>query len=147
MMRTTGLLAFAGLAVVAMGCGSSSSNPLAGTWDTSAKTTAGATTTTTKIPADLESDGSLTLSVTVSSCTGSENISGYSWTSKGNTVTFSGTPTCTTSLTCDGVAIACTENGELKVGACTYALTEGNDTLTLSDCTNAKTDGTFTRGS
>jgi hypothetical protein len=98
------------------------------------------------ITANLEANGSLAFSVTVSSCTGSENISGYSWTSTPTTITFSGTPTCISSLSCDGVAVACTENGELKVGACTYALTEGSDTLTLSGCTDAKNNATYTRG-
>ena len=144
MMRMTVLLASAALAVVGMGCGGGgSSNPLIGTWVASVKGSGGVTTTTS---ADLESGGVLTLTVTSPSCTGSATISGLSWTSTATTLTFSGTPACTTSLSCDGVSIACTENGEAKAGVCTYALTGGNDTLTLSGCSAATVDGTYTRG-
>ncbi len=134
------LLASAALALAGIGC---SSNPLDGTWSTA--TTIGTLTVTETV--DVESGGSLsvTWSGTSATCSGAWTTSGYQWAATPTEVTISGTPSCSGAITCGAVSINCSgDTGGVKAGSCTYALTDGNDTLALTAC-SGPSDVTFTR--
>jgi hypothetical protein len=140
-VHTRGLLASAALAVVGMGC---SSNPLVGTW--AAASTAGTLTTTETV--DVSGNGSLSVKVSAmgTSCSGSWSTTGYMWAATSTSITVSGTPDCTGSIACGALSLSCTRGkGEaLGAGACTYTLSNGDDTLALTACTGIA-DVTFTR--
>ena len=51
---------------------------------------------------------------------------------------------CTGSITCGAVSLSCTGDQGLKAGSCTYALSNGNDTLALTACSGTS-DVTLTR--
>lgn len=123
------LLAPAALAILGLGC---SSDPLVGTW-TRSYVTFGITITEDYV---VSGDGTLGMHGTgAGSCTGAEDITGYTWAATASSVTFSGTPACTGGLTCGAVTFACdAQSAGLKAGSCTYAFSNENNTLTLSSC-------------
>ena len=130
MMNVRGL-ALAALAAAGMGCGGGSSNPLVGSW-TQASSAGGQTTQTTY---EVNGDGTVVVTTTGSgSCTGTETVTGLQWAATASEVTFSGTGTCSGGLTCGAITISCASNTTYS-GACTYALSNNDDTLTLSACT------------
>src|ERR1700761_1236928 len=127
------LVMSAALATSGIGCSSGSSSPLVGTWSTAA-TVAGFTVTETLVV-----NGDQTLSATTTanstSCSGSWTATGYAWAATASSVTFSGTPTCTGSITCGNVSVSCSGNDQaFKDGSCTYALSNNDDTLALTGC-------------
>jgi hypothetical protein len=131
MVRTTSFFAPLALVVLGMGC---SHNPLVGTW------TQPVMVATFSGTESFEVNGDGTLVVLVqgagSSCSGTWTYSGYSWASTASSVTWSGTPMCTGSLTCGNVTVACSSNtSQLQAGSCTYALSSDDNTLTLTGCT------------
>ena len=130
MMNVRGLV-LAVLAAVGMGCGSGSSNPLVGRW-TVASSAGGETTQTTD---ELNSDGTLVVTSTGSgACTGTETVTGLQWAATSSSVTFSGTGTCSGGITCGPFSINCASM-QSYAGSCTYALSNNDDTLTLTNCT------------
>jgi hypothetical protein len=138
-MADTRLLVPVVLAAVGVGC---SSNPLDGTW-TTANTVLTVTLTET---IEVNGDGTLTVSDTASSasCSGSWTTTGYAWAATASSITFSGTPTCTGSITCGPLSLSCAGNQGLTAGSCTYALSNANDTLALTACSGTS-DLTLTR--
>jgi hypothetical protein len=87
----------------------------------------------------------VSVAATGGSCSGSWDATGYSWAATANSITFSGTPTCTGSITCGALSLSCAGQSQaLKVGSCTYSLSNGNDTLALTACTGTS-DLTLTR--
>ena len=119
-------------------------NPLVGTWDGPATSTLG---TTYHAEVDIKGDGTLTYSlIGAGSCNGTLLYTGYSWTSDATTITFSGTPACSGSLTCGSVTVDCSKAQQSStLGACGYVLSNGSDTLTTSSCSTASLDTTWTR--
>jgi hypothetical protein len=111
-------------------------NPLDGTWLYTERE--GDQTFDARIT--FESDGSITESVEVSDCTGVDTVSGLSWTSTSTTLTVAGTESCTGELTCGTSTAGCstmTPMGPATDTTCNYALSNGDDTLTISDCAMA----------
>jgi len=107
-------------------------NPLYGTWRFTEPAVNGMT-----IGGEVtfESSGLLSETVQISDCTGTENVSGATWKSTPTTVTvMTGTEACSGSLTCDGVTTSCATESLDTISMCTYALSNGGDTLTLSGC-------------
>jgi hypothetical protein len=131
--------AAAALALASAGC---SSNPLDGTW--SVASTFGTFTATQTV--DISSGGSLTVTYTAtsSSCSGTLTNTGYQWAATASSITFSGTPVCTGSITCGALSLSCTEASSFKAGSCTYALSDDNDTLALTACSGTS-DTTYIR--
>ena len=147
MMLSWGFAASATIAVLAVGCGGSSSgssNPLVGKW-TTAKSVGTVTVTET---VNLNANGTLVVQVTAASatCSGTETTTGFAWAATAASITFSGTADCTGAITCGTVSVACSDSTGVKASACTYALSNNNDTLALTACTGID-DATFTRGS
>jgi hypothetical protein len=139
-----------GLAVAfGAGCGSSgpeAGNPLTGTWSAAVNTTAFAGT----VSLDFGADGSVTEILTATTilglaCSGSETTSGLTWSSSASTLTVGGAASCSGSYTCGKTTEACGTSTSLKAGTCAYALSNGNNTLTLSSCTNPSSDVLLTR--
>jgi hypothetical protein len=138
MMNVRGL-ALTILAAVGMGC-SGNSNPLVGRW-TTASSAFGETTQTTD---ELNSDGTVVVtSIGSGPCTGTETVTGLQWAATSSSVTFSGTGTCTGGITCGAITINCASQ-QSHSGSCTYALSNNDDTLTLSNCTGTS-NNTFIR--
>ena len=127
--------------LVLAGC---AGNPLVGAWDGPSTTALG---TTYHAEVDMKGDGTLTYSlIGTGSCNGTLLYTGYTWASDAVTLTFSGTPTCTGTLTCGALSIDCSKaNQTSTLGACTYILSNADDTLTTTSCTNASLDTTWTR--
>jgi hypothetical protein len=107
-------------------------DPLEGTW----RFTAGDGEMTIGGELIFESNGSLSEALQITQCTGMESFSGATWTSTASTVTvMTGTEACTGSLDCGGATTTCTPGmGAVVTSTCHYALSHGDDTLTLSDC-------------
>ena len=143
MMLSRGLIVSAAIAVGCSGS-SGSSNPIVGTW-TTADTVGTATFTET---VDLNADGTLVVTLTAASasCSGTETTTGYTWAATAASITISGTPACSGAITCGTLSDACSDSTSLKSAACTYTLSNNNDTLALTACTGID-DLTFTRGS
>lgn len=131
----------ASLLVVLAGC---AGNPLVGTWDGPSTSTLG---TTYHAEVEIKGDGTLTYSlIGTGSCNGTLLYTGYSWVSDATTLTFSGTPTCTGSLTCGALSIDCSKaNQSSTLGVCDYIVSNTNDALVTSNCTNGSLDTTWTR--
>jgi hypothetical protein len=134
MKRMTSLLAPLALAILGMGC---SHDPLVGTWSKSLMVL----TFTGSQSYEVNANGTIVVNTSVasSSCTGSWVTTGYTWAATANSITFSGTPTCTGQLTCGTVSVACSNNNQLQAGSCTYALSNNDDTLTLTNCSGTGT--------
>jgi hypothetical protein len=134
-------LALAALAAVGMGCSGGSSSPLVGNW-AEVSTTLGVTTTTTY---EVNGDGTLTVTAAGSgNCSGTETVTGLQWAATSTSITFSGAGTCSGSVTCGPITINCAGSQTSYSGSCTYALSNGNDTLALTGCTGT-TDKTLLR--
>ena len=137
MERTLWSLAAAALAVLGAGCGGGgidAGNPLVGSWET-AFSSAGITGTETY---QVNADGTLSYSLSASgTCSGSLTWSGYLWSSTATSVAFSGTPVCSGSATCGALTYSCSlaMSAAPTSGACDYALSNGDDTLALTNCT------------
>jgi hypothetical protein len=147
-----GAIALTALAACGAGCGgggaadgSGGGGPLEGTW--SVTTSGGGVTATTTIT--LNGDGTLTETVSSTGCTGMDSLSGYSWSSTSATVSVTGEPTCTGMLVCTvaGMTVSepCSGTGGGVTGTCNYTLSNGNDTLTLTNCGSGTSSVTFTR--
>jgi hypothetical protein len=137
------------LVVLGAGCGSGSfttGSPLSGTWQAAVNNVVFAGT----VVVTLADDGSFTEDLTATkvlgvSCSGTETTTGLTWSSTGTTLTVGGQAGCSGSYTCGSTTQACSTSMGLAAGTCTYALTNGNNTLTLSGCTTAAADITLTR--
>ncbi len=132
-----------GLVAVALAGTGCSSNPLDGTWST-AFTVLTFTGTET---IDVSSDGTLKVTVTSASasCSGTEVTTGYQWAATASSITFSGTPACTGSITCGALSLDCSKSGSsFTAGSCTYTLSDSNDTLALTACSGTS-DATYIR--
>jgi hypothetical protein len=140
-VHTRGLLATAALAVVGMGC---NSNPLVGKWATAS--TVGTFTATETV--DVSGNGTLSVNVSgmSASCSGSWSTTGYMWAATSSSITVSGTPVCTGSITCGALSLSCSggKGTGLSAGSCTYAFSNNDDTLALTACSGTS-DVTFTR--
>lgn len=118
-------------------CGGSGSPPLQGTW---VHTDLG--------PADVGAeelvfDANDTLSITFSyttfefmSCTGSDTLSGLTWSATSTTFTLAGTATCTGEMRCGSFGDQFCLGGkptslDAAAGTCEYEISNGNDTLTI----------------
>lgn len=127
--------------LVLVGCASS---PLVGTWDGPSTTTLG---TTSHAEVVLDGNGTLTYALVGSgSCNGTLLYSGYTWASDAVTLTFSGTPTCSGMVTCGALSFGCGQSTlSSALGACTYVLSNGNQTLTTTGCTNGNLNASWSR--
>jgi hypothetical protein len=111
-----------------------SANPLDGTWAYSLSS--GDFSVTAEVT--FGGDGSLVESVTLSQCSGTESVSGLSWTSNATSITVSGKEVCSGSLDCAGTPTPCTSMiGTVIDTTCNYTLSNGNDTLALSRCSGS----------
>jgi len=119
-------------------------NPLVGKWDSPSTTTLGATF---HAEVDIQGGGTLTYSLVGSgSCTGTLLYTGYTWASDAVTLTFSGNPTCTGTVTCGALTFDCSQSAvSSTLGACTYVLSNGDQTLTTTGCSNGSLNTTWTR--
>jgi hypothetical protein len=146
MLRISALM-LAAFAIFDTGCGGGSS--IDGTWVYSTKMDG----LTVSGVLDFESDGSLTETATVSGCKGTMTTTGITWTSTATTLTGSGTPSCTGSLSCtiDGFTsdVSCADVKTMSLGGtCNYTMSNGDDTLNISGCdTGTAGDMTLTRQS
>lgn len=114
--------------------GAPPANPLDGTWAYSLSS--GDFSATAEVT--FEGDGALVESVTLSQCTGTESVSGLSWTSNATSITVSGKEVCSGSLDCAGTRTPCTSMiGTVIDTTCNYSLSNGNDTLSLSRCSGS----------
>lgn len=133
MGRTRWSLTAAGvLAVLGAGCGSG--DPLVGSWAT-AFSTLGIVGTQTY---EVSSNGTLSYTLTGSgTCSGTLTWSGYMWAATATSVTFSGVPQCSGTATCGGFSFDCAKANSVapQSGACTYQLSDNDDTLALTSCT------------
>src|SRR5690348_1675519 len=127
------------LMLISIGCNSSGSLP--GSWNTAVNTSQGYTFNETLV---LNSDktGSITLTAT-GNCTGSQNTTSLTWDSNNNTIVFAGSTRCMSTVMCTpsggtatGVDCA-TIAPYYVVGACNFTLSNGDNTLTLTDCSRA----------
>lgn len=141
-MTDKGWLASAVLLALAVGGTGCSNSPLDGAWTTA--TTVGGVTFTETFQVNGDGTLSVTESASSASCSGSWTATGYSWAATASSVTFSGTPTCTGSITCGAVSVSCSSDQGLKAGSCTYTLSNDDDTLALTACSGTS-DVTLTR--
>jgi hypothetical protein len=135
--------ALAALAMLGMGCGGKGfDSPLVGTWAT--PTSTGGLNGTVTV--DLNGDGSLSVifSGASTSCTGTETWTGYSWTSTSSVVAFSGTGSCAGGITCGPLTLNCSGNQAFQPGSCSYAFSNNNNTLILTNCVGTS-NATYTR--
>jgi hypothetical protein len=119
----------------ASGDASVPTNPLEGTWTYSES----GGTTEFKVAITFSGDGSGNETLMLSSCTGSETVGGISWTWTATTITLTGNPSCSGSLECGGAGdmpCSTTPVGAIQ-STCAYLLSNGSDTLTLSDCSES----------
>jgi hypothetical protein len=132
MHRRSTLIGMGLLALALHGCGS---NPLIGNWST---TVSPQTDSTLTLGTAYNADGTVTYTITgTGMCTGSLSYSGLRWASTSNTLTVSGTATCSgAGVTCPGSAgmLTCGSTGPAAT-TCNYALSSNNMSLTLSGCT------------
>jgi len=128
--------------LVLAGC---AGNPLVGTWEGPSISTLG---TTYHAEVDMKNDGTLTYAlIGTGSCNGTLLYTGYTWASDAVTLTFSGNPTCTGTVTCGALSFDCSQTAQSStLGACTYVLSNGNQTLTTTNCSNAGLNTTWSRG-
>jgi hypothetical protein len=132
-------LACAALTLVGAGCGGST-NPLDGTWQT-ASTFLSCTGTRAYT---LNGDGSLVVTETGGgACSGAWTTTGLAWAATSTEITFSGTGTCTGTVSYGSLGLTCSSSTSYT-GACAYALSANDDTLTLSQCSGVS-DETLTR--
>jgi hypothetical protein len=148
MKRIHSLVALSALVITGAGC---AANPLVGSWEQPSGS--GGFTFTTTI--NLAADGTATLTIAGSgSCSGMQTYQGITWSSSSTTLTFSAPstgPSCSGMLTCmaagTSVNIDCTQTQSMSQqtnGACTYALSNNNNTLTISACSGGGMSGTQT---
>lgn len=85
-------------------------------------------------------------------CTGSVEYIGFAWTEEaassgpGRAIRFSGSATCTGRITCGAGASDCNDLVIATVGSCPYTLTDGQQSLTLTNCFGAtNATNTFAR--
>ena len=137
-MNKFAFVVLAALTIPAAGC---AGNPLTGDWQVTITAGAGLTETLTL---HLGGDGAASYTQAGSgSCMGTVTNSGFTWTSTATTLTVSGTATCTGMVTCtvlgtDHTAADCSASSSSpSAGACTYALSADNNTLTISNCSNS----------
>jgi hypothetical protein len=139
----------AALAVLGAGCGSNgfaAGNPLQGAWLASINDVTFTGTATVTLGADGSVTEALTaMKIALVPCSGTETTTGLTWSSTGTTITVGGQSTCMGAFTCGPASVACSSAMSLQAGTCTYALTNNNDTLTLTSCTDPRFDLTFTR--
>ena len=141
---------FLAVLLVATACSGSSfssgpSNPLVGSWTTAV--TSGSSTRTETVT--VNADGTLSVALTTGggSCSGTLTYDGYAWTSTATSVTITGSGSCAGTITCGSLTYDCsTATKGVTAGTCTYALSNGNDTLALTGCSGIS-DATFTRAS
>ena len=91
---------------------------------------------------DLETDGTVTMTEAITqwmgdTCTGSLSFSGVGWTSTSTTISFSGAPSCSGTITCSSGPLTCDDGGSqaaaVTSGTGTYTLEDGDDTLVVVD--------------
>ncbi len=123
------------------GCAAAS---LVGVWNGPATTVLG---TTIIGSVDLATGGTATYTLEGSgTCNGSLVYAGYGWIADATAITFSGTPTCSGTVTCGTLTFGCGQTTlSSTLGICDYSLAAGGDTLVTTNCTNASLDQTWTR--
>jgi hypothetical protein len=95
----------------------------------------------------LNADGTAVLTESAGSpCTGMISFNGGTWSTTETQITFGGNPTCAGMLMCGSSPITCSAlAGQDVRGTCSFALSNNNATLTLSNCTPSSANGTYTR--
>jgi hypothetical protein len=147
MKRIHSLCALSALVIAGAGC---AANPLVGSWEQTTMNS-GLTFTTT---INLAGDGTASMTLAGSgSCTGMQTYQGITWSSSATTLTFSGTASCSGMVTCmvagTSVDVTCQQTmQQMMNGACSYTLSDSNNSLTISQCSGSTmmtTASTFTR--
>ena len=146
MKRNLSLGILSALALVGAGC---AANPLVGDWR-NPQSCGGVEITSTL---HLGADGTAMITLAGSGgCTGMQTYQGTTWTSSATTITLSGTPSCSGMIMCTiggtTVNIDCSQTmNSTMTGACSYTLSNENNTLTTSACAGSTGGGatSFTR--
>jgi hypothetical protein len=128
-MKRISSLVLGALLLVGAGC---AGNPLVGEWQYSQSVGTASFSATY----NLAGDGTGTLTAAGSgACTGTQTYQGFTWSSSATTITFTGTPSCTGSISCGGVMVtSCSGASMVQTGACNYQLSNSNNSLTISNC-------------
>jgi hypothetical protein len=136
------------------GCGGSTSgnaSSLDGTW-----TYKPASAEVASIGFTFNGDGTASETITAAgACSGTVTISGYLWSSTSSSFSISGTTACAGTFTCTIGGVSATEScttiqSDVTLGGtCNYILSNGDNTLTLDQCTKstAVPDGGVDAGS